>query len=93
MQVQWCGYYEVVGTLKLYLMQKNLFKLFALIGSGDAKTLAALKPPGETFITFTTHQQSCRTPPPEQHLVVATDKTYGLQAGGMRPTGIFSSFS
>ena len=64
MQVQWCGYYEVVGTLKLYLMQKNLFKLFALTGSGDAKTLAALKPPSETFITFTTPQQSCRAPPP-----------------------------
>ena len=30
---------EVVGNLKPYLMQKNLFELFALTGSGDAKTL------------------------------------------------------
>ena len=28
-----------VGTLKPYLMQKNLFELFALTGSGDTKTL------------------------------------------------------
>ena len=30
---------EVVGNLKPYLMQNNLFELFALTGSGGAKTL------------------------------------------------------
>ena len=30
MQVQWKGYHEVVGTLKPYLIQKNLFEYFAL---------------------------------------------------------------
>ena len=29
---------SVVGTLKSYLMQRNLFELFALIGGGNAKT-------------------------------------------------------
>ena len=28
-----------MGTLKHYLMQKNLFELFALTGGGDEKTL------------------------------------------------------
>ena len=31
------GIHWVVGTLKLYHMQKNLFKLFALIGNGMQK--------------------------------------------------------
>ena len=33
------GYHEVVGTLKPYLMQKNLFECFALTGAGTQKTL------------------------------------------------------
>ena len=33
------GYHEVVGTLKPYLMQKNLFECFALTGGGTQKTL------------------------------------------------------
>ena len=28
----------MVGTLKLHFMQKNLFELFELTGSGDEKT-------------------------------------------------------
>ena len=38
-QVQWWGYHELVRTLKPYLMQKNLFELFALTGDqvGDEK--------------------------------------------------------
>ena len=35
------GYQEVFGTLKPYLMQKNLLELFTLTGGGDAKTLGA----------------------------------------------------
>ena len=35
------GCHEVVVTLKRYLMQKNLFELFALRGSGDTKTSGA----------------------------------------------------
>ena len=38
MQVQWLEYHEVVGTVKPYHMQKNLFELFALTDSRDAKT-------------------------------------------------------
>ena len=30
------GYHEVVGTLKPYYMQKNLFEFFALTGSGHS---------------------------------------------------------
>ena len=59
MQVLWWMYHEVVGTLKNYLMQKNLFDLFALTGSGYAKTLGAQalrpslapKPPAEISTT------------------------------------------
>ena len=40
MWVQWWGYHEVVGTLKPYLMQKNLFGFFSLTGSRDVKTLS-----------------------------------------------------
>ena len=32
------GYHEVVETLKLYLMQKNLLELSALTGGREAKT-------------------------------------------------------
>ena len=32
---------SVVGTLKPYHMKKNLFELFTLIGSEDAKTSGA----------------------------------------------------
>ena len=49
----------MVGTLKPYLLQKNLFELFALTGSRDTKTLGpgasariithAPEPPGETY--------------------------------------------
>ena len=39
MQIQWLGYHKVVGTLKPYLVQKNLFELFALIGGKYVKTL------------------------------------------------------
>ena len=41
MQIQWWGYDEVVGTLKPYLMQKNLFELFTLTDDGHGKTLSA----------------------------------------------------
>ena len=34
MQVQWWGYHQVVKTLKLYYLLKNLFELIALKGSG-----------------------------------------------------------
>ena len=37
-QVEWWGYHESVGTLKLDLTQKNLFERFALTGSRDTKT-------------------------------------------------------
>ena len=33
------GTLQVLGTLKPYHMQKNLFELFALTGSEDANTL------------------------------------------------------
>ena len=39
MQVQWWGYHEVVGTLKLYHMVKNLIAIIALKGNGDRKTI------------------------------------------------------
>ena len=37
-QVQWWRHREVVETLKPYLIQKNLFEIFALTGGGDTKT-------------------------------------------------------
>ena len=36
MQVHYWGNYEVVSTLKTYLLQKNSLELFALTGGGDA---------------------------------------------------------
>ena len=39
MLVQWLGHHEAAGTLIPYLMQKNLFELFALSGGRDTKTL------------------------------------------------------
>ena len=35
------GIPEVVGALIPYLMQKNLFELFALMGGRDVKTMSA----------------------------------------------------
>ena len=55
MQAQWWGYHEVAGTLRPYLMQKNLFELFALTGNGAQKLLVralAPEPPGETFTIY-----------------------------------------
>ena len=40
MQVQWWAYYEVLGTFKPYLMQKNLFELFALTGGRNTKSFS-----------------------------------------------------
>ena len=55
MQVQWWGYHEVVGTLKSYLMQNNLFELLALTVGGNVRVVAPLlttETPGETFTTY-----------------------------------------
>ena len=40
-QVQWWRYHEVVGTFKPYLMQNNLFDVFALTDSKVKKTSGA----------------------------------------------------
>ena len=48
LEVQWWEYHAVVGTLKHYLMQKNVFELFALAGDEDTKTwVRALEPKHE----------------------------------------------
>ena len=52
MQVQWWEYHEMVGTLKHYLVQKNLFELFALTGREGAKTLGASTQP---FVALKSH--------------------------------------
>ena len=55
MQVQWWEYHEVVGTLKPYLMQNNLFELIALTVGGNARVVAPLpttETPGETFTNY-----------------------------------------
>ena len=53
MHIKWQGYHEIVLTLKPYHMLKNLFKLIALTGDMDGKTLDVgshtHEPPGETF--------------------------------------------
>ena len=46
----------MVGTLKPYLMPKNLFELFALIGGGDTQTSGMsnrIITPGSSGETFT----------------------------------------
>ena len=59
MQVQWWGYHELVGILNPYLMQNNLFEIFALTGARNAKIRAqvivpsfAPESPGATFTIF-----------------------------------------
>ena len=46
-RIQWWGYHEEVGILKLYLLQKILFEIFALVGS-DKRNLG-------TSASTTTH--------------------------------------
>ena len=46
MQLQYWGQSYLVGTLKPYLLQNNLFELYALSSSGDTKTLTLALGPG-----------------------------------------------
>ena len=41
----------MVGIVKPYLMQRNLFGVFALTGGRDPKTLDVPEPPGGISIT------------------------------------------
>ena len=45
---------SVVGPLKTYLIQNNLFELFALTGSGDTKTMRPICITGFTPQQFST---------------------------------------
>ena len=54
----------MVGTLKLYLMQKNLFELFALTGREGAKTLGASTQPFDApkshLVELSQHLIACK---------------------------------
>ena len=54
MQIQWWGYYEVVGTFKPYLIPKSLFQLFVAGCECSCIVMPLLvpEPRGETFTIF-----------------------------------------